>query len=113
MGDFNYPGINWEKWITIGDRTDSKEYKFLESIQDSFLYQHITKPTRWRGDDTPHTLDLIFTNEENMISGLELQSPLDHCVIRFDFKCYTKINNSVKRVKCYNKANYDSINAEI
>ena len=116
MGDFNYPGINWEKWITIGDRTDTKEYRFLECIQDNFLYQHITKPTRWRGDDTPHTLDLIFTNEENMISGLELQSPLgkgDHCVIRFDFECYTKINNSVKRVKCYNKADYDVINAEI
>ena len=116
MGDFNYPGIDWDKWITSGDRTDSKEYKFLECVQDNFLYQHVIKPTRWRGDDTPNTLDLILTNEENMVTGLEYQSPLgkgDHCVLRFDFECYTQIHSSSRKVKCYNKANYDDINREI
>jgi hypothetical protein len=97
MGDFNYPSIDWATWTTQGDNTDNKEYKFLECIQDNFLYQHIDRPTRWRGDTTPHTLDLILTNEENMISDIEFQSPLgkgDHCVIRFDFKCYTQHQES-------------------
>jgi hypothetical protein len=43
-------------------------------------------PTRWRGSDTPHILDLIITNEENMISDIEYQSPLgksDHCMMKF------------------------------
>jgi hypothetical protein len=49
-----------------------------------FLIPHVNKPTRWRGTDTPHVLDLVFTNEENMVSELEYLSPLgksDHCVL--------------------------------
>ena len=46
MGGFNYTGIHWDKWSAIGSRTDTKEYKFLECVQDNFLYQHIMKPTR-------------------------------------------------------------------
>ena len=98
----------------IGDRTDTrpKEYKFLVCVQENFLHQHVTKPTPWQGDDTPHTLDLIFMNEENIISGLELQSPLgkgDNCLIRFIFECYIQIQHKVKKIKCYNKANCDII----
>jgi hypothetical protein len=40
MGDFNYPDIDWENWNTKGDNTNSHEYKFVETIQDNFLYQH-------------------------------------------------------------------------
>ncbi|CAG2195408.1 unnamed protein product [Mytilus edulis] len=82
MGDFNYPAIDWEIWNTKGDNENSIENRFLESIQENFLFQHTTKPTRWRGTDTPHTLDLILTNEEEMINNLEYMSPLgksDHC----------------------------------
>ncbi|VDI14274.1 Hypothetical predicted protein [Mytilus galloprovincialis] len=71
MGDFNYPAIDWEIWNTKGDNENSIENRFLDSIQENFLFQHTTKPTRWRGTDTPHTLDLILTNEEEMISNLE------------------------------------------
>ena len=46
MGDFNYPDIDWDTWNSKGDTTDSIEYKFVEYLQDNFLYQHITKPTR-------------------------------------------------------------------
>ncbi|VDI15853.1 Hypothetical predicted protein [Mytilus galloprovincialis] len=99
MGDFNYPEINWETWNTKGDRPNSTENKFLEALQDNFLYQHTTKPTRWRGADTPHTLDLLITNEEEMISNLEYMSPLgksDHCVLSFDFNCYVNIKRAPK-----------------
>lgn len=71
MGDINYPDIDWEAWNTKSDNIESDEYTFLQSIQDNFLYQHVTKPTRWRGSDTPNVLDLILTNEENMISDLD------------------------------------------
>ncbi|CAG2202747.1 unnamed protein product [Mytilus edulis] len=76
MGDYNYPEINWDSWNSPGDSTESNEYRFLENLQENFLFQHVTRPTRWRGTNTPHTLDLILTNEENMVSNLEYQSPL-------------------------------------
>ncbi|VDI03141.1 Hypothetical predicted protein [Mytilus galloprovincialis] len=75
MGDFNYPAIDWEIWNTKGENENSIENRFLESIQENFLFQHTTKPTRWRGTDTPHTLDLILTNEEEMISNLRIHEP--------------------------------------
>ena len=43
MGDFNYPDTDWENWNTKGDNTNSHEYKFVETIQDNFLYQHTRK----------------------------------------------------------------------
>jgi len=96
--------------------TNSHEYKFVESIQDNFLHQHTRKPTRWRGTDTPHTLDLIVTNEETMLSNLEHASPLgksDHCVLNFDFNCYANICSQPKTVKLYNNGNYRDFNQEI
>ncbi|CAG2200123.1 unnamed protein product [Mytilus edulis] len=76
MGDYNYPEMNWDSWNSPGESTESNEYRFLENLQENFLFQHVTRPTRWRGTNTPHTLDLILTNEENMVSNLEYQSPL-------------------------------------
>ncbi|CAG2196936.1 unnamed protein product [Mytilus edulis] len=116
MGDFNYPEINWETWNTKGDRPNSTENKFLEALQDNFLYQHTTKPTRWRGADTPHTLDLLITNEEEMISNLEYMSPLgksDHCVLSFDFNCYVNIKRAPKIANLYNHGNYKDFIQEL
>ena len=116
MGDINYPGIDWESWNTIKDSIETPEYKFIQCIQDNYLFQHVTKPTRWRGTDTPHILDLIFTNEENMISDLEYLSPLgksDHCVMQFQFNCYTKIKINNRNRMCYDKGNYKDFNKEM
>ncbi|CAG2193300.1 Peflin,Programmed cell death protein 6,Sorcin [Mytilus edulis] len=102
MGDFNYPAIDWEIWNTKGENENSIENRFLDSIQENFLFQHTIKPTRWRGTDTPHTLDLILTNEEEMISNLEYMSPLgksDHCVLSFDYNCYINIKNKPRIAK--------------
>jgi hypothetical protein len=35
--------VDWENWITKGYNTNSHEYKFVETIQDIFLYQHTRK----------------------------------------------------------------------
>ncbi|CAG2214545.1 unnamed protein product [Mytilus edulis] len=116
MGDFDYPEINWETWNTKGDRPNSIENKFLEALQDNFLYQHTTKLTRWRGADTPHTLDLLITNEEEMISNLEYMSPLgksDHCVLSFDFNCYVNIKRAPRIANLYNHGNYKDFIQEL
>ena len=82
MGDFDMPNIDWENWHSEGDSADTTGYKFIECLQDNYLFQQVTKPTRWRGDDTPHILDLVLTNEENMVNNIEYESPLgksNHC----------------------------------
>jgi len=43
-------------------------------------------PTRQRGTDTAHILDLVLTSE-NFVTEIEHLSPLgmsDHCVLQFD-----------------------------
>ena len=58
-----------------------------------FLFQHVTEPTRYRSCDTPSLLDLVFTNELDMISNISYFPPLgnsDHVCIVFDMVCYTQ-----------------------
>jgi hypothetical protein len=35
--------------------------KFLEMVRDTYLFQYVNNETRFRGDDQPSLLDLIFT----------------------------------------------------
>jgi len=58
--------------------------KFIDTIRDCFLYQHITELTRSHDGDDSSTIDLLFTNEEMQISTLEHHAPLgksDHSAI--------------------------------
>ena len=98
MGDFNYPDINLKNYTTetgIGDT----QYEFIETVRDCYLYQHILEPTRSRGSNTPSCIDLIFYNEEGMISDINLDSPLgksDHSVIMFTFNSYVSGSGAPK-----------------
>ena len=47
LGDFNYRYINWQTWTTPHNE-GSKEAKFIETIRDCFLHQHIHESTRRR-----------------------------------------------------------------
>ena len=110
VGDFNYKLINWANWTTnFGE--DSTEYKFIESCRDSFLHQHVERPTRRRGDDEPSKLDLIFTNEEMQVNEVKHISPLgksDHDVLSFEFQCYVEYSKSKERYN-FSKGNYTSM----
>jgi len=58
---------------------------FVSSLRENLLMHHVTNPTRQRGGDAPHILDLVITSEE-FISDIEHLSPLgmnDHCVLKF------------------------------
>jgi hypothetical protein len=115
MGDFNLPVINWDTWSCKGD-VNRTEHKLLETLQNNFLFQHISKPTTWRGSDTPHILDLIITNEENMISDIEYQSPLGesyHCMMKFDYNSYTMVKNKGRITKLYNRVKFKEFSEEL
>ena len=116
MGDFNIEEINWvDMSTTVGE--DHIAYLFLETVRDCFFYQHVTEPTRIREQNTPSVLDLILTNEENMVSNLQYIQGLgrsDHLVLSFNFNCYvnTTLNPSFKKRNFF-KGDYLSINTSL
>ena len=68
---------------------------FLDVVDDLFLFQYITAPTRFRSEETPSLLDLVFTNEQVMIDNISHLPPLgnsDHACIEFDLICYSEVN---------------------
>ena len=88
MGDFNFPKIDWYR-VQFGasarcsDLSDN-ELKFVNSLRENSLLQHVISPTRQRGSDSPHILDLIISFD-NFISYITHLSPLgnsDHCVLQ-------------------------------
>jgi hypothetical protein len=112
MGDFNLPDIDWNSWSVPGASTENYDYKFVDCVQDNFLHQFVTKPTRWRGTDTPHILDLVIANDENIITDLEYHSPLgksDHCVVNFRINCFFKVNVHLKQRRQYDKVDYPAV----
>jgi len=82
-----------------------EDYKIVESLRDGYWFQHAAKGTRRRGTNKPNLLDLILTNEEEMLLNLQHQSPLgksDQCCLVFNFNCRTEITD-----KPYTKFYYD------
>jgi len=60
LSDFNFPYIDWEleQTRTGGSCVTSR---FLETVKDNFLIQHVKVPTCGHCNQTPHILDLVFT----------------------------------------------------
>ena len=113
MGDFNLPRINWE--LPHFGNYGTLELKFLDCIQNNYLFQFIDKPTRCRGSDTPSILYLIFSNDMN-ISDLEYESPLgksDHIVLIFKYHCYAELVDKDTVKLLYDKTDYEGLNKEI
>ena len=84
LGDFNFLEINWNIWSAPSDNLDDISNVFIEQVRDCYLYQHTIKPTRSHNIQILHILDLIITNEEDMVGNIEYHNPLDtsdHCVI--------------------------------
>ena len=78
-----------------------------------FLFQHVKDPTRYRDQNTPSILDLILTNEENMISQMNYKPGLgksDHLILEFNYNCYIKQSLSNNKKFDYFKGNYKTIN---
>ncbi len=117
VGDFNYSGIDWNSNTTIGeDTTTNEDYQFLETIRDSYLFQHVTENTRGRGTDTPHLLDLLLTNEEGMIGQVNHEAPLgksDHCTLIFKFNCYTEQHSKTYQKFYYDRGDYDTMRSDM
>ena len=112
-GDFNFPGIDWVNELSPREEQASN---FMESIRNAFLCQHVTKPTHYRSDQHPNTLDLVFTCEESMIEEVRHEAPLGkshHQVLCFKYKCYSKKDSNSKERYCFAKGDYNQLRQSI
>ena len=46
----------------------SGEYNFMQTINDNFLFQHCKENTRHRENQISTLIDLVLSNEEQMVS---------------------------------------------
>lgn len=86
-----------------------KASRFLECIKDCFLYQHDKEATHYRGSQQANTLDLIFTNEEDIVKSIEIKSPLGrshNCGLAISFNCYQQNGPLNSNKPLYEKGNY-------
>ena len=75
MGDFNYPQIDYASENVAAKPTDQPTL-FFDKTQELCLYRHVRDATRIRQNQTPTTLDYVFTEEENLIELINYEAPL-------------------------------------
>ena len=65
---------------------DKESELFYDNINEKLLVQHINVNTRYKLENCPSKLDLIFTNEEDMVEDIKCLAPLgksDHIGLYF------------------------------
>ena len=111
LGDFNLNKITWDPDPSYpqGHSTSSPEAKFVECIRDTYLYQLVTQPTRYREGQRPTMDDLIFTSEENLITQIEYLPHLgmsDHICISGKFGKHPGTAKAKQFIFHYDRADY-------
>ena len=100
IGDFNLRDIDWTNTYTHVSEEHIATH-FLECVRDTYFFQHVKQPSRIREENEPIVLDLIYSNDEEMISNLNYLHGLgrsDHLVLAFKFICY-----KIQELKCQYK----------
>ena len=111
IGDFNLPNINWcNNIIDNNVNINSTARKFISCLKDNYLTQHVQFPTRARGSQTPHILDLIISNED-FVEDIFNLSPLgksDHSVLHCVCNLYNENTVNVSKFN-FNKGDYKGL----
>ena len=111
VGDFNYNKIQWtpQPIPPSENSADTPEQRFVECIRDTYMYQHISEPTRYREGNRPTIDDLVFSSEANSITRISHQSCLgksDHEAITCHIQVKSLTTNTSKVFYSYDKGNY-------
>ena len=111
VGDFNYPSISWEDWITPHD-VNYSEFLFLECLSDNFLHQIIDKPSRFRHGQAANILDLILVDKLEIIVSVDQRSNLgasDHISMLININCKPVVHSVESTKRHYYKGDYQAI----
>ncbi|MES9879908.1 MAG: reverse transcriptase family protein [Sedimenticola sp.] len=113
-GDFNMKDIDWTQYTTCHSETHH-EHKFIECIQDNFLFQHISEVTRVRDNQSSNILDLVLTNDEHDVAEISILPSLgvsDHVTILFSYLCsFKEYHTGVPTLK-YGRCDYKAFSDE-
>ena len=120
VGDFNFSNIDWTPEPVLPDHIseESPEAKFVETLRDTFVTQHIDQFTRYpynnRQDQSPTKDDLLLSTYETDISNLQYEAGFggsDHVKVKFDINLRNSISISTmqRKILRYNRGNYDEI----
>ena len=77
-GDFNFNKINWLTHEVSAQGQSTAARKFMDSVNDCFLYQHVVEPTHNVDGENPTRLDLIFFRNSEDIEILEILGNSHH-----------------------------------
>jgi len=109
-GDFNLPLIDWSVSFPIS--IDSSSSRFCDILKDFSLCQMVKDATRGS-----HILDLLLTNDPNMVSFLQLHDNLpgtDHDAVFFTLSVLPPKQESVHRMLYnYKKTDFDNFRASL
>ena len=108
VGDFNFPRIRWGSEMKSYRGLTQSEIHFIKVIRENLFTQHIYEPTRQRGKDTPHILDLVISSDD-LVDEIEFMSPLgmsDHAVISFSCRLKAKLQNELPYGYRWDKGDY-------
>ena len=107
------PDIDWIHELSPPNQ-HSTRFLFMECLRDCFLTQHVMQPTHKRGDQQANILELILTNEDNMIEDLRYEAPLGkshHWSLVFKFRCYAEYKSRNAKTFKYAKGDYEQLRA--
>ena len=110
-GNFNHKNVDW------CNEYAEQEYlvDFINTLQECFLYQHVTEPTHHRENTTSYLLDLVLSSEEVMVKELSYHPPLgesDHVVLKFELTL-GQVKQETPQSRNIYIANYDYIKSEL
>ncbi|XP_072378061.1 uncharacterized protein [Diabrotica undecimpunctata] len=117
IGDFNFRDISWRITDPSSGLTTSKTV-FTDFVLNSNLHQFITEPTRFRINNLPSILDLVFSNDPHLLTHPIISSPVgnsDHTVITFHIQFnlqYCTPNSNVNKT-VYEIFDFENANRQL
>uniref|UniRef100_A0A6P7GC01 Uncharacterized protein LOC114336248 n=1 Tax=Diabrotica virgifera virgifera TaxID=50390 RepID=A0A6P7GC01_DIAVI len=115
FGDFNFADIGWPLTIVSNELTNSKNI-FTNFVQSSNLHQLITNPTRFRINNLPSTLDLIFTNDDQLLTEPVIRTPVgnsDHVVITTNIQFLMEYNHLSENTVIHEITNFENLSLQL
>ena len=119
-GDFNYNCICWEEnSVQTNEQNSIGALKFLDAVNDIFLYQHVSEVTHNLDYNNPTRLDLVFTRDLSDIENIILMPPLGkshHAMLGFSLIIDGEISEfGEKEIFKYNfhKGDYNGMRQEL
>ena len=91
-------------------------HSFIDTLNECYLFQHVTQPTRHRHGEVPSVLDLVIYNEEGMVKNLNYSAGLgasDHVILGFDLICYTEYHKQTCNKLDYGRANFKLLKSKV